>query len=117
MPHLVIECSENVLRLQPPEKIIKEVYETALASGLFAESGVGGIKVRINPYKYYTTVGTNDDFVHVFANIMEGRTIEQRKALSDSIVRKLKELLPDVPILSMNIREIEKATYCNKSMV
>jgi 5-carboxymethyl-2-hydroxymuconate isomerase len=29
----------------------------------------------------------------------------------------LKLIFPDVPIISINIRDFEKATYCNKSMV
>lgn len=56
-------------------------------------------------------------FVHVFANIMEGRTQEQKKVLSEKVVRALKELLPAVEIISMNIRDFEKATYCNATIV
>ena len=54
--------------------------------------------------------------MHVFANIMEGRTQEQKRTLSRSVVRTLKELLPAVEIISMNIRDFEKATYCNAPM-
>jgi 5-carboxymethyl-2-hydroxymuconate isomerase len=53
----------------------------------------------------------------VFANIMEGRTTEQKKALSENVARTLKELLPAVEIISMNIRDFEKATYCNATMI
>lgn len=93
------------------------VYEAAESSNLFASSGVGGIKVRINPYKHYITVGSKDDFIHVFANIMEGRSQEQKQELSRSVVTALVKLFPEVPIISINIRDFEKATYCNRSMV
>ena len=59
----------------------------------------------------------HEHFVHVFANIMEGRTQEQKKTLSDKVVRTLTELLPEVDVISMNIRDFEKATYCNAKMV
>ncbi|MFY7669639.1 5-carboxymethyl-2-hydroxymuconate Delta-isomerase [Tenacibaculum sp. MEBiC06402] len=114
MPHFVIDCSNNIINLKTPEEIIQEVYNTADASNLFAK---GDIKVRINPFEYYTIGNTKDDFIHVFANIMEGRTIHQKKNLSDSIVLKLKQMFPEVPIISINIRDFEKATYSNKSMV
>ena len=52
-----------------------------------------------------------------FANIMEGRTTEQKKALSEKVIHALKELLPAVVIISMNIRDFEKATYCNAEMI
>lgn len=114
MPHFVLDCSENIIQLKSPEEILQKVYNTAEASDLFAK---GDIKVRINPFKYYTIGNTQDDFIHVFANIMEGRSIEQKKQLSDSIIKELKIMFPQVPIISINIRDFEKATYCNKTMV
>jgi 5-carboxymethyl-2-hydroxymuconate isomerase len=117
MPHFVIDCSESVLSLAAPDELMRSVYDAAESTGLFASSGVGGIKVRLNPYRYFTNVDAHGHFVHVFANIMEGRTQEQKKALSEIVVRTLKELLPAVEIISMNIRDFEKATYCNAAMV
>jgi 5-carboxymethyl-2-hydroxymuconate isomerase len=113
MPHFVIDCSENILNLKSPEEIMQAVYDTAESTALF---DIGDIKVRINPFKYYNIGNTKDDFIHIFANIMEGRTIDQKSDLSNKIVSRLKILFPDVPILSINIRDFEKATYCNKSM-
>ena len=77
----------------------------------------GDIKVRINPFEYYNVGNTKDDFIHIFTNIMEGRTVSQKKNLSERIITELKSMFPDVPIISINIRDFEKATYCNKSMV
>lgn len=117
MPHFVIDCSESVLSLVEPEELMRAVYETAESTGLFATSGVGGIKVRINPYRYFTNVDGQEHFVHVFANIMQGRNQEQKKGLSLSIVGTLKAILPTVEIISMNIRDFEKTTYCNRPMI
>lgn len=117
MPHFIIECSESILSLADPDELMRSVYTATESTGLFAVSGVGGIKVRINPYKHFTNVDGHQHFVHVFANIMEGRTQEQKKALSHRVIRTLKELLPTVEIISMNIRDFEKATYCNTPMI
>jgi 5-carboxymethyl-2-hydroxymuconate isomerase len=117
MPHFIIECSESVLSLADPDELMRSVYAAAESTGLFASSGVGGIKVRLHPYKYLTNVDGYEDFVHVFGNIMEGRTQEQKKALSDKVVRTLKRLLPAVDLISMNIRDFEKATYSNLTMI
>ncbi|MBL6447820.1 5-carboxymethyl-2-hydroxymuconate Delta-isomerase [Fulvivirga sp. 29W222] len=114
MPHFVIDCSESVIMRKTPEEIMKAVFETAESTKLFKTVD---IKVRINPFKYYNTANTQDDFLHIFANIMEGRNIEQKSDLSKRIVGKLKEMFPEVPVISMNIRDFEKASYCNKSMV
>lgn len=114
MPHFVIECSGPVLQLKPAEEILQTVYETAVASGLFA---IADIKARIRPYDRYITAGTDANFLHVFGHIMEGRSVEQKATLSRQMVTRLNALLPEVPVISMNIVDFEKATYCNKKMI
>ena len=112
MPHFVIECSAQVLTLQPAETILREVHDVAEATGLFRQ---GDIKVRIHPYRQYLVGHAKDDFIHVFGNVMQGRTIEQKADLSRRIVEGLTRLLPEVPVVSMNVVEFERATYCNRT--
>lgn len=114
MPHFIIECSENICQIKSPAEIIQTVHDTAEASNLFDH---GDIKVRLTPYTHYNNGNSKKDFIHIFGNMMEGRTTEQKKNLSDAIISKLKMMFPDIPILSMNIRDFERATYSNKSMV
>jgi 5-carboxymethyl-2-hydroxymuconate isomerase len=114
MPHFVIECSENVLTKKSPEEIMQAVYEVAEATGLFAK---GDIKVRISPYNYYKLGEGKNDFLHVFGNIMEGRSKEQKADLSTKIIERLNQLLPEISILSMNVRGFERDTYSNKSLI
>lgn len=114
MPHFVIDCSKNVLESKKPEEIMEKVYQTATDSGLFDP---GDIKVRINPFDYFKLGESKNAFIHIFANIMEGRTDSQKKQLSTSIITDLNGMFPEIPIISMNIRDFEKSGYCNKSMV
>ena len=95
MPHFIIDCSESVLRLAEPNALMRTVYAAAESTELFAVSGVGGIKVRLNPYRHFTNVDDHEHFLHVFANIMEGRTQELKRNLSERVVRALREMLPD----------------------
>ncbi len=112
MPHFIIDCSEEVITLKSPLEIMQKVFNTAVSTGLFLSEE---IKVRINPFQYYTAGNTNDNFIHIFTNIMEGRTKEQKANLSRQIVSELKMMFPEVPVISSNIRDFEKATYCNKN--
>ncbi len=114
MPHFIIECSNDIIKQKTPDEIMQAVYEVAEATGLFAEND---IKVRINPYKYYKLGNTKKDFIHIFGNIMEGRNVEQKADLSRKIIEKLNQMFPDISFVSMNIREFEKATYCNRSLI
>ena len=114
MPHFIIECSEEVIKVKAVETILKEVFDTAVASGLFNRND---IKVRLRSYEQYITGGDAKNFIHVFAYIMEGRSAAQKGALSEAIVRKLTALFPDVPFVSMNISEFELSDYRNRKMI
>lgn len=114
MPHFVLDCSENVLSVHSEEHIIQQVHTEVYASQLFDERD---IKVRINAYKTYWVAGKREDFIHVFANIMGGRTTEQKAALSTELVTKLTKMFPNVPNISMNVRDFDKATYYNRRML
>lgn len=93
---------------------MQAVYDTAESAGLFTE---GDIKVRINPFRHFKLGDGKEDFIHISGTIMEGGNESQKANLSNQIIIQLKSMFPDVPIISMNVREFEKATYCNRSMV
>ncbi|MFN8242915.1 MAG: 5-carboxymethyl-2-hydroxymuconate Delta-isomerase [Ferruginibacter sp.] len=114
MPHFIIDCSENVLELITPADLMQLVYEVAEQSDLFAKND---IKVRINSFTHYQLAPGKENFLHLFGYIMEGRTVEQRAALSKAMISRLAALLPRLSVLSMNIQEFELATYCNKAML
>jgi len=114
MPHFIIDCSENIIRQKSPDQIMQAVYDAAEATRLFA---VNDIKVRLRPYQYFKLGTGKKDFIHIFGSIMEGRSTEQKANLARKMIERLNELFPDVSILSINIREFEKATYSNKALI
>ncbi len=114
MPHFVVECSQGLLQVHDQETIIARLHRAVNASGLFEESD---IKVRVNPFEINSVGGAPGDFIHTFAWIMEGRTVEQRAALSKAIVTELARMFPQLPRIAANIAEFEKATYFNRAMM
>jgi 5-carboxymethyl-2-hydroxymuconate isomerase len=114
MPHFVIDCSKSILQSKTEEQVIERVHHAATSTNLFDE---GDIKVRVNPFAIYSVGNKREDFIHVFANIMEGRSVEQRAALSKLIVSELVSMFPHVPNIAINVAEFERATYCNRAML
>lgn len=114
MPHFIIDCSENIIGQKSPDEIMQAVYDTAETTGLFAAND---IKVRLCLFQYFKLGEGKKDFIHISGNIMEGRSTEQKANLSNKIIERLNEMFPDVSILSINIREFEKATYSNKALI
>ncbi|MGB0523591.1 MAG: 5-carboxymethyl-2-hydroxymuconate Delta-isomerase [Flammeovirgaceae bacterium] len=109
MPHFTIHCSQPLLHQHAANTIMNNIHEIAVASGLFNEQD---IKVRILPFEHYLRAGVQQDFFNIFAEIMEGRTTEQKAKLSEALIQAMHQLFPEVP-MAMSIRDIEKATYFN----
>jgi len=114
MPHFVVDCSQEILQVHDEESIIARLHRVATSSGLFEESD---IKVRIRPFGSYAVGGGREDFIHTFAWIMQGRSVEQRAALSNAIVSELAEMFPLLPRIAVNVAEFERATYFNRAMM
>ncbi|SFV64182.1 hypothetical protein MNB_SM-4-994 [hydrothermal vent metagenome] len=114
MPHFIIDCSADILKKHSVDEIIKQVNSSAISTELFYKND---IKVRVNVFNKYSTGEIKEDFIHVFANIMEGRTMEQKANLSKTIVKDLVSLFPLVPHIGTNVIEFEKASYFNKNML
>ena len=76
MPHFIIDCSNGILESHSKEEIIKQVHISAISTKLFHKNDV---KVRANFFENYSTGDKQENFIHVFANIMEGRSIKQKQ--------------------------------------
>lgn len=114
MPHFVVDCSQEILRIHDEESIITRLHRVVNSSGLFEEAD---IKIRIRPFGIYAVGGGREDFIHTFAWIMQGRSVEQRAALSKAIVGELAGMFPLLPRIAVNIAEFEQATYFNRAML
>ena len=114
MPHFILDCSDTVLAEYSEEHILAQIHLVAHSTGLFDEDD---IKVRVHPYKTYSVGNKRQDFIHVFAYIMEGRSTEQKADLSKRVMKKLCAMFPQIPRIAMNVYDFEKATYCNREML
>jgi len=109
-----MDCSDTVLNLYEQKFICEQIHLVALDTGLFNE---GDIKIRLNPFKIYSVGNIENEFIHIFAYIMQGRTTVQKANLSKKIVSKLTSMFPSIQNVAMNITDFEKATYCNRAML
>jgi len=113
MPHFIIHTNKTFIDQQDPNKIMQAVFAEAKASGLFPSSI---IKVRIIPFEHSIVDGTDQDLVHIVAWIMGGRTTEQKKDLADRIVAELGTSFPELPTISIDVRDIDPPTYSNREL-
>ena len=114
MPHFIIECSANLVNDQTAVKLMSTVYDSAVASEMFATNDV---KVRLMPFQYFKLGDKKESFIHVFGYIMEGRTASQKAILAKSLTQSLLNLMINASFVSVNISEFALGSYSNKALL
>lgn len=109
MPHAVIEYSNNLAQQVYDRQLTAAVHQAMMDSGLF---NIPDIKTRSFACSdWLIGAAQNMPFVHVTVSLMEGRTTEQKQNLTQAIFDQLLQLMSDVPQLTVDIRDMTRATY------
>jgi len=113
MPHCIIEYAQSVESVVSADVLMNTVYKGTVKSGLFSASD---IKVRAIAYRDYMSGDENAEqcFVHVCLKILSGRTLEQRTALSQSVLQELSELFTESISLTVEVVDMEKVSYAKQ---
>lgn len=113
MPHAIIECSENMLESVRAARACEMAYKILNESGLFTPDA---IKTRLHsPVESYVgQEGHAGRFIHITVYLMQGRTVEQRKALATQLAQTFGKSFPSTHSLTVDVRELEKAVYTKK---
>ena len=85
MPHVITEYSANLEGAVDIAALVKELHETAIASGLFE---VGGIRSRAKKREIFRVADGDPEngFVFIMARLAPGRPAEKRKALGEALL-------------------------------
>ncbi|MBK5538446.1 5-carboxymethyl-2-hydroxymuconate isomerase [Pseudomonas sp. TH05] len=112
MPHCIIDCPVALAQRVGEQTLLAAVHDALDAFGVFKP---GDIKVRLNGCSHYRCGATQDDFVHVALYLFAGRSAEQQRSLASATLAALVALLPEVEALSMDVREMPRETFVNRS--
>jgi 5-carboxymethyl-2-hydroxymuconate isomerase len=112
MPHCVIECPASIEDKVNLDVLVRVVHDAADATRLFS---AGDVKSRLMLYRHDLVGGIKDDYVHVTVALLSGRSISQKKSLSDAVARSICDLLPTVHFISVDVRDICAETYSNRA--
>ncbi|HEY7459516.1 MAG TPA: 5-carboxymethyl-2-hydroxymuconate Delta-isomerase [Xanthobacteraceae bacterium] len=119
MPHVITEYSANLEGVVDVPRLVKELHETAIASGLFQ---VGGIRSRAKKRDIYVVADgdPSNAFVYVVARIAPGRPIEKRKALGEALLASASKRLDPVfksrgLSLSVEVQELDEQLTFRKN--
>ncbi len=108
MPHCIIEYSKDLEKDISPQNMIDKTYQGALNTNLFISSD---IKTRTIAFDHYQTGNLKENFIHINIKILSGRTVEQRKILSNSVLDQFNDIQIQPISISVEISELEKESY------
>jgi 5-carboxymethyl-2-hydroxymuconate isomerase len=114
MPHVIVEYSANIEAELPPSRLVEEIHQAAMASGI-AEPVA--IRTRLMRREHYRVGDGSPEnaFVHIDIRARRGRTLEQKKAAVQAIYDQANKTLDPVfkarPLaLTVEIHEIDPDT-------
>lgn len=109
MPHIVIEHStEGHGGLFDAPSLMQALHDAAAATGVMQ---AGDIKTRAMPYADYLVAGKREGFCHVTVSMLEGRTPEQKVAVSEALRAAMAQLLLQTKSLSVDMRDMDAVAY------
>jgi 5-carboxymethyl-2-hydroxymuconate isomerase len=114
MPHLIVECSENLATAVALDDLVRALHEAAIATGVFP---LGGIRTRVHVCRHYRIADGDPKyaFAHVEMRIARGRDLATRKRAGEQVFKALRDGLAAVQAtntlaLSLEINEIDSET-------
>ena len=111
MPHIVVEYSANLEAAVDIPKLLRDVHEAVLASGVFE---IGAVRTRAERRDFFVIADGDPDngFVHVELSIAPGRDGPTRQRVAKGVLDTVAAATRDVFArsgvgLSVEVREID----------
>lgn len=108
MPHCLIEYSQSLEQQQSVQSLLQTVFAGVEQSGLFERSH---IRVRATAFEDVLLAKPDEAFLHVTVRLHQGRSSEQRKHLSSTILEALLDLGLSNTSITVETVEMDTASY------
>lgn len=114
MPHIIVEYAGHLDEAHCMNTICKTLFDAAAASGVFPDPSA--IKVRAVPCPF-SLIGTEpQSFAHATIRLLAGRDDAVKAELTRTILATLDKALPNVGSLSVDIKDIDTASYAKRTL-
>jgi len=114
MPQCIIECSSELSNIIKFDLLVRKLHDSLESFEYFSE---GSVKVRLLMANHYLIAGGKENFIHVLVKMFPGRTLEQRRNITNQMTKELCIILPTVDIITVEVQEIDIDTHSNKDKI
>jgi 5-carboxymethyl-2-hydroxymuconate isomerase len=111
MPHIIIEHSQNAFNPLELNAVLNDVAMAISNTKLFSPQN---IKVRLHPAEHFLLDASLSGFIHVQCRIHKGRSSNQKKAVSESVLNSLTTYSKNATVITVEIVDMEQASYTKK---
>ena len=114
MPHIILEYSQDSFASNTAKTLVSNIFETVKLTGLFKTEN---IKVRLHPVEIYQLGLPKSGFMHVMCRIHPGKTTEQKRQLTQTILSDLESVLkPEIKsqsgfVITVEVVEMDRTKY------
>ncbi len=109
MPHLILEHTDATQGDMPA--LCQAVFDAACGCSTFPNPS--DVKVRTRLCANHTG-GTGDHFVHATVRMLEGRTNEAKREVSEAVFGAMLAQLPNCPSLTVEIVDMHGPSYVKR---
>lgn len=115
MPHVLLEYSANVPGSFDPRRVLLDVHEVLMSTGLFTLGDVKGRAVRQEVFAVGDG-GAARSFVALRISILEGRTEESKARIAEGALAVLRRSFSEAVAqggcsLSVEVADLHRASY------
>ena len=111
MPHIIVDYAYGAVAEPRLDALMACVEAAATSTGTIA---LQNLKLRLHECRHVRVQGTPQAFVHVSVALMAGPTEAARISVSRAILAALTDFLPDISNITVDIREMNRATYSKR---
>jgi len=108
MPHCIIEYTRNLEPALDIQQLVNVAFESIEKTDIFNRSA---IKTRAIPLDYFKSGLDRDDYIHITVKILPGRTTEQKKILTQSVIDGISAIVGRTKSLSVEVVDLDGDSY------
>jgi len=108
MPHIIIEYSENAFNITEVNTLLNGLAMAIANTKLFKPQNP---KIRLHPAQHFLLDKSFNGFIHVQCRIHQGRSENEKKQVSHSILSALTPYSNSAIVITVEIIEMERHSY------
>jgi len=108
MPHIIVEYAEQLENDIKIGVILQTIHNAIADNGLYKTNQ---IKTRAYSFNEFTNGGGAEAYIYIQAKIKSERDTDNKKQLSDAIIKGLRELNIPTPAITIEVIDMKRESY------